>query len=103
MRLDTHGRISSREVVPNGGTTGRGVLCLRVAFATFASWSASDSMRETWNRLGFLVSAIAFALHIGYEHFRLRTTPLITAFHVSLAVAIGALLWQLTRTFMGTR
>jgi len=61
-----------------------------VAFAAFASWSASHSMRVTWNRLGFLISAVAFALHIGYEHFRLRNSPLITAAHVSMAVALGA-------------
>jgi hypothetical protein len=61
-----------------------------VAFAAFASWSASNSMRETWNRLGFLASGVAFALHIGYEHFRLRNSPLITASHVSMAVALGA-------------
>ena len=47
-------------------------------------------MRETWNRLGFLVSAVAFALHIAYEQFRLRNRPLITAWHVALAVALGA-------------
>jgi hypothetical protein len=61
-----------------------------VAFAAFAGWSASSSMRVTWNRLGFLASAVAFALHIGYERFRLRSSPLITASHVSLAVALGA-------------
>ena len=61
-----------------------------VAFAAFASWSASNSMHETWNRLGFLASGVAFALHIGYEHFRLRNSPLITASHVSMAVALGA-------------
>ncbi|HBB88034.1 MAG TPA: hypothetical protein DC047_10500 [Blastocatellia bacterium] len=61
-----------------------------VAFAAFARWSASDSKHETWNRLGFLASAIAFALHIGYEQFRLRNSPLITALHVSAAVALGA-------------
>jgi uncharacterized protein (DUF486 family) len=61
-----------------------------VAFAAFASWAASNSMRETWNRLGFLTSAVAFALHIGYEHFRLGSSPLMTASHVSIAVALGA-------------
>ena len=61
-----------------------------VAFAALASRSGSNSMRENWNRLGFLASAVAFALHIGYEHFRLRNSPLITASHVSLAVALGA-------------
>ena len=61
-----------------------------VAFAAFAGWAASHSLRVTWNRLGFLASAVAFALHIGYEHLRLRNSPLITAAHVSLAVALGA-------------
>jgi hypothetical protein len=69
---------------------GGGYFVFGVAFAAFASWSASNSMRETWNRLGFLFSAVAFALHIGYEHFRLRNSPLITASHVSIAVALGA-------------
>jgi uncharacterized protein (DUF486 family) len=47
-------------------------------------------MRVTWNRLGFLISAVAFMLHIGYEHFRLRNSVLITASRVSMAVALGA-------------
>jgi hypothetical protein len=63
---------------------------LGIAFATFAGWSASNSMRVTWNRLGFLISAVAFMLHIGYEHFRLRNSVLITASRVSMAVALGA-------------
>ncbi len=62
-----------------------------VAFAALAGSSGSASMRETWNRLGFITSAIAFALHLGYEHFRLRHSPLTTALHVSAAVALGAL------------
>src|SRR5258706_12667147 len=59
-----------------------------VAFAALAG--ASSSQQKTWNRLGFLASAIAFALHIGYEHFRLRNSPLRAASHVSIAVALGA-------------
>jgi hypothetical protein len=63
---------------------------VNIAFAAFASWSASNSMRVTWNRLGFLISAVAFAVHIGYEHFRLHNSPSITASHASAAVAVGA-------------
>jgi hypothetical protein len=74
-----------------------------VAFAAFAGWSASNSMRVTWNRLGFLVSAVAFALHIGYEHFRLRNSPLITASHVSLAVALGAFALAVSANVHGYR
>ena len=74
-----------------------------VAFAALASGSASNSMRETWNRLGFLASAGAFALHIGYEHFRLRTSPLITAWHVSIAVALGAFALAVKANIHGLR
>ena len=74
-----------------------------IAFATFASWSASNSMHETWNRLGFLASAVAFAFHIGYEHFRLRTSPLITASHVATAVALGAFALAVSANVHGYR
>ena len=62
-----------------------------VSFSAFARWAPSDSMPETWNRLAFLASGIAFAIHIGYEHFRLGSSPRITALHTSIAVALGAL------------
>ena len=74
-----------------------------IAFAAFAGSSGSNSMREIWNRLGFLASAIAFALHIGYEHFRLRNSPLITASHVSMAVALGAFALALNANVHGYR
>lgn len=74
-----------------------------VAFAAFASWSGSNSTRETWNRLGFLSSAVAFALHISYEHFRLRNSPLITAAHVSVAVALGAFALAVSANIHGYR
>jgi len=63
---------------------------IAIAFGEFASRAASNSMRETWNRLAFLASGIAFAVHIGYEHFRLGNSARITALHTSIAVAIGA-------------
>ena len=74
-----------------------------IAFAAFARWSGSSSTRETWNRLGFLASAVAFALHIGYEHFRLRNSPLITASHVSIAVALGAFALAVSANVHGYR
>ena len=74
-----------------------------VAFAAFASWSASNSLRVTWNRLGFLTSAVAFAIHIGYEHFRLRNAPVITASHSSIAVALGAFALAVSANVHGYR
>ena len=65
-------------------------LVVGLVFGAFARWSASNQMRVTWRLLAFLTSAIAFAIHIGYEHFRLGNSPLITASHASMAVAVGA-------------
>jgi len=65
-------------------------LVVGLVFGAFARWSASNQMRVTWRLLAFLTSAIAFAIHISYEHFRLGNAPLITASHASMAVAIGA-------------
>ena len=72
-----------------------------IAFSVFASWAATSSMRENWNRLAFLASAIVFAVHIGYEHFRLRNSSLITAWHVSIAVALGAFLLAVNANLHG--
>jgi hypothetical protein len=46
---------------------------------------------RAWRLAAWLVSAVAYAAHIGYEHFRLRNSPRVTASHVALAVAIGAM------------
>ena len=65
-------------------------LAVGIAFGAFARWSASNQMRITWRLLAFLTSAVAFAVHIGYVHFRLGNSPRITASHASMAVAGGA-------------
>ena len=50
----------------------------------------SDHPR-VWRLMAWLISGVAYVAHIGYEHFRLRNPPRITALHVALAVAIGAI------------
>jgi len=70
-------------------------LVIAIVFGQFASRAASDSMRETWNRLAFVASGIAFAVHIAYEHFRLRNPARRTAWHTSVAVAFSAFLLAL--------
>ena len=59
-------------------------------FSAFAGWAASLGLQAIWNPLAFLLSGIALAVHIGYEHFRLHNTARITAWHTSIAVALGA-------------
>ena len=43
-----------------------------------------------WRLPAWFVSAVAFAVHIWYEHFRLRNSRHRTALHVSAAAALGA-------------
>jgi len=69
-----------------------------IAFGSFAGWSASNQMRVTWRVLAFLVSAIVFAIHVGYEYFRLDNSARITASHAALAVAFGAFLLAVAAT-----
>jgi hypothetical protein len=61
-----------------------------VTFATLAGWAGSAQMRVAWRLAAWVISAAAFAVHIGYEHVRLSSTPRTTALHVSLGVALGA-------------
>jgi hypothetical protein len=66
-----------------------------IAFTTFGSWSSSNRMVVAWRVASFVVSLVAFAIHIGYEHFSLGNRPLIVALHASLAVALGGFLLAL--------
>jgi hypothetical protein len=61
-----------------------------ITFGALANPSTSHELRITWRLAAWLVSAAAFAAHLGYEHFRLRNSPLRAASHVSAAVALGA-------------
>jgi hypothetical protein len=46
---------------------------------------------HAWRLAAWALSGVAYAAHIGYEHFRLRNSPRSTALHAAVAVAIGAL------------
>ena len=37
-----------------------------------------------------MVSAVVYAVHIGYEHFRIRSSPCSTALHVAFGAVVGA-------------
>ena len=47
-------------------------------------------MQFMWRLAAWLICAVAFATHIGLEHFRLRSSPRGTVLHASVAVALGA-------------
>ena len=96
--MDATGRQRSFRMVV---LLGLAYLVIGVAFGAFAGWSASTTMRVTWNRLAFVVSGVAFAIHIGYEHFRLGNSPRVAASHVSIAVALGAFALAVTANVHG--
>jgi hypothetical protein len=51
---------------------------------------ASNPTQFMWRLAAWLISAVAFAIHIGLEHFRLRNSPYRTALHAATSVALGA-------------
>src|SRR5689334_9242048 len=66
-----------------------GLVYLLVGVA-FPNPSVSNKTQFTWRLAAWLTCAVAFAIHIWLEHFRLRNSPRRTALHASLAVALGA-------------
>jgi hypothetical protein len=65
-------------------------LAVGITSAALAGAAASDQVRFFWRLSAFIISALVFAAHIAYEHFRLRNTARLTAWHASVAVAFGA-------------
>ena len=61
-----------------------------VTFGALAGAAESTRMLLVWRYSAFVVSGLAFAAHIAYEHFRLRNPARPLAWHTAAAVAIGA-------------
>ena len=65
------------------------------ASAALAGAAASQEMQFFWRLSAFGVSGVVLAAHVAYEHFRLRNSALVTAWHASLGAAIGGFLLAL--------
>src|SRR2546430_1607332 len=65
-------------------------LAAGLVFGLLAGAAASDQLRSAWRLMAWLVSAIAYALHIRYEYVRLHNPSVTAARHVAIAVAMGA-------------
>lgn len=65
-------------------------LAAGIVFGGLAGSAASNQVRVAWRLSAWVISAAAFAAHIGYEQIRLRSSPGTTALHASLAAALGA-------------
>jgi hypothetical protein len=66
-----------------------GMVYLVVGVA-FPNPSASNELQFIWRLAAWLICAVAFAIHIGFEHVRLRNSPRRTALHAAMSVALGA-------------
>jgi hypothetical protein len=61
-----------------------------IVLGLFAGRAGSHQALIAWRWAAWVLSAIAFGAHIVYEQLRLRTSPRITALHVSCAAGLGA-------------
>jgi hypothetical protein len=74
----------------------RAMLLVGVAYGVigivFAALDGSPDLHRVrlWRLAAWLASAALGAAHIAYEHFRLGSSPRVTALHVASAVAVGA-------------
>ena len=70
----------------------RAALLLSVVYFVIGRvFAVPASHVRVWRLAAWVVSAVAYAAHIGYEHFGLRHAPRLVAWHSALAVAVGAL------------
>jgi len=56
----------------------------------FPNPAASNKMQFMWRLAAWLTVALAFGVHLGFEHFRFRNSPYRTALHASASVSLGA-------------
>ncbi len=63
-----------------------------VGFAALAAQASSHRMRTVWRLAAWLVCAVTFAAHVGWEHLRRKNPPTRGALHAAVAVGLGAFL-----------
>ena len=61
-----------------------------ITTGALAGMAASSRAQFLWRLSAFVISGVVFAVHLGNEHFRLRSSAWTTAWHTSLAIALGA-------------
>src|SRR5262245_64062563 len=76
----------------NRQTWVRAALLVGLAYLLIGRWFPQPAGHlRAWRLAAWLASGGVYAAHIGYEHFGLRSPPRRLAWHVALAVAVGAL------------
>lgn len=61
-----------------------------LVFGELAGTSASATTRFAWRWAAWIVSAVTFGAHLGYEHLVRQRAPRRVAWYVALAAALGA-------------
>jgi len=69
---------------------GVGYAVVGFTFPVLANLSTLGEMQSISRWAAWLVSVVAFMVHIVYEHFRQRGSPSLIALHASLAAALGS-------------
>lgn len=69
---------------------GAGYCVVGIVFGRLAGQAASHQSVVAWRWAAWVISALAFGSHIVFEQVHLRSSPRITALHVSSAAAVGA-------------
>ena len=65
-------------------------LVVGLGFGELAFRATSERARVSCRRAAWLVSAVCFVLHVGYERSRRRESPSRAALHAAGAAAVGA-------------
>jgi hypothetical protein len=69
------------------------IAALLVGLAYFVigrAFAGPTTHVQFWRLAAWVVSGVAYAAQIGYEHFALRSSPRALAFHAAAAAAVGA-------------
>ena len=74
-----------------------------VVFGELANWAGSEQGQFSWRLAAWVVSAVVYAAHIAYEHFRLRSRAAALALRGALAAALGAFLLASAATLHAMR
>ena len=61
-----------------------------VVGVAFPNPPAANRMQFLWRLAAWLTCLLAFAIHIGLEHLKLRHSPRKTSLHAAASVALGA-------------
>ena len=64
-------------------------LAAGLVLGELAGRANSMETREFWRRMAWVISAIAFGVHIAYEHFRRRAESRESALHVASGAALA--------------